>query len=441
MKPINYIVILFIALFLSYTIVDSSDRWQKSNTYIGSDVICYNSYLVATFIKHDINDLPWGIELGNNKKVAKVTMGMSFLYAPFFIAADIFANPTATGASEGYSAPYQLSLFISSMFYLIVGLFFLNKFLLNFFTNKIVALTTFLLFFGTNLYAYTTIHPLMPHAYSFSLISIFLYLSHKWHKETNYKNSILLGLIIGLLILARPANTFVLVFFILWNVYNLRTLKLKLIFYNENYLKLLIVIVSFFLVWIPQMIYWKYTTGQYFVNGYNFSNERAYFNNPQIILGLFSYRNGWLLYTPLMSFALVGIIIMYKKMKHFFLGSLIYISLTTFIVLSWWCWWYSGFGNRAFIDSYSLLSIPLACTLTYLFQKGIALKIITSIILAFFVYLNIFQTAQYNNGAINYTAMTKKAYWANFGKIHPIPNLYLYFDYPDCDKAVKGIID
>ena len=79
MKPINYIVLLFIALFLSFTIIDSSHRWQKPNTIIANDIICYNSYLVATVIKHDINDLPWGIDVGNNKKVAKVSMGMALL--------------------------------------------------------------------------------------------------------------------------------------------------------------------------------------------------------------------------------------------------------------------------------------------------------------------------------------------------------------------------
>ena len=135
----------------------------------------------------------------------------------------------------------------------------------------------------------------MPHSYSFSLIAIFLYLSQKWHMNTNYRNSILLGLIIGLFTLARPANTTVLIFFLFWNVYNWKSFRMKLIFYKENYLKLLIVLIFFLVVWIPQIIYWKYTTGSFFINGYNFSNERAYFNNPQIILGLFSYRNGWLL--------------------------------------------------------------------------------------------------------------------------------------------------
>ena len=441
MKPINYIVLLFIALFLSFTIIDSSHRWQKPNTIIANDIICYNSYLVATVIKHDINDLPWGIDVGNNKKVAKVSMGMALLYSPFFFIADVFANPSDKGADEGFSAPYQLALFIGSMIYLLFGLFFLSKFLLNFFSNKIVALTIILLFFGTNLYAYATLHPLMPHSYSFSLIAIFLYLSQKWHMNTNYRNSILLGLIIGLFTLARPANTTVLIFFLFWNVYNWKSFRMKLIFYKENYLKLLIVLIFFLVVWIPQIIYWKYTTGSFFINGYNFSNERAYFNNPQIILGLFSYRNGWLLYTPLMFFALFGIFIMFKKMKSFFLGSLLYITLTIYLVLSWWCWWYSGFGNRAFVDSYSLLAIPLACTLTYLFQRNIIIKIITSIVLLFFIWLNIFQTAQSVTGAINYTAMTKKAYWANFGKLQPVPNLYYYLDFPDCDKAVKGITD
>ncbi len=44
----------------------------------------------------------------------------------------------------------------------------------------VTAITLLIIIFGTNLYHYVTEEPTMSHAYNFSLISIFVFLTVKW---------------------------------------------------------------------------------------------------------------------------------------------------------------------------------------------------------------------------------------------------------------------
>ena len=66
------------------------------------------------------------------------------------------------------------------------------------------------------------------------------------------------------------------------------------------------------LVWVPQMIYWKEMTGRWLYFSYG-SDERFFFGDPAIIKGLFSYRKGLFIYTPLLLFAFAGVISLWLK--------------------------------------------------------------------------------------------------------------------------------
>src|SRR6185436_10253555 len=111
------------------------------------------------------------------------------------------------------------------------------------------------------------------------------------------------------------------------------------------------------LIFLPQLFYWKHQTGSWFFNSY--LNEHFYFNNPHVFYGLFSFRKGWLVYTPIMFFALAGLYTLFKTMKEFFYPVLILFLLYIYVAFSWWCWWYGGsYGQRALIDIYPFLAVP-----------------------------------------------------------------------------------
>lgn len=141
-----------------------------------------------------------------------------------------------------------------------------------------------------------------------------------------------------------------------------------------------------------------------------------------------------------MSFALVGIFFLRKRLRVFFLPVSLFVVLNIYILFSWWCWWYGGgFGMRAMIDSYALLAIPLAAFVNYILKAKKAVRITFIILLFLLAGFNQFQVQQYRYGAIHWDAMSKKAYWASFGRLYPVSNLNKLLVHPDYDKAQKGI--
>jgi hypothetical protein len=196
--------------------------------------------------------------------------------------------------------------------------------------------------------------------------------------------------------------------------------------------------VAFTLVWIPQFIYWWSITGHFLVNSY--PDERFYWGNPHFIAGLFSYRKGWLIYTPVMVFALAGIVLLFKKMKEFSWATFIFIILATYIIVSWWCWWYGGsFGMRSFVDYYGILAIPMALLFSEIWRFKKQSKIIVLSIVVFFLIQNNFFLEKYKRGALHYDSMTKEAFWYSFWHLHPHSEYWDLLESPDYKKALEGI--
>jgi hypothetical protein len=100
------------------------------------------------------------------------------------------------------------------------------------------------------------------------------------------------------------------------------------------------------LVFLPQLLYWHRQTGYWLFYSYG-EKGSFFFLRPRIADGLFSYRKGWLLYTPVMILALAGIPLLYKKYKLFFASVAVTFILAVYVMFSFWCWWYGGsFGCR-----------------------------------------------------------------------------------------------
>ena len=183
-KSFSKLSIILISLAIIFSLF-SKKHWNSDNRVIAWDVISYYAYLPATFIYHDISlefidnykgehhFIIWAETAPNGKKVLKMTMGLSLLYLPFFLLSHVFALITDFDAG-GYSAPYKFALQLSSLFYLIIGLIFLRKILLRYFSEKVSSLSILLIFFATNLHYYSTHEATMLHSYNLSLFAVFI---------------------------------------------------------------------------------------------------------------------------------------------------------------------------------------------------------------------------------------------------------------------------
>ena len=420
--------------------------WVNPQSVIRWDVINYYQYLPATFYYHDLSlsfinkDLSllkykfWPHMSKTNHFTNKMSMGLSFMYLPFYLIAYSHALIT-NQPTDGFSPPYAFWLIISSLFYVTIGFLFLRKLLLLYFDDKIVALTIFSVFFGTNLLYYTTLDAPMSHSYLFCLFALFAFFTIKWYEKTSWQYTVILGCLIGLISLIRPSNVIILIFFIFYSVTGWKSFGSRIKLLVEKWNLMLLMLIISIIIWMPQMIYWKFTTGNFLY--YSYGDEGFFFSNPQIIKGLFGYRKGWFLYTPVMLFAVLSIFLLKTKRPEFFAPVLIFSILNIYIILSWWCWWYGGtYGHRAFVESYALLAIPLAMLFQTFMMKSILKKIFTITFIVLIIAHQIFQTIQYNYNAIHYDSMSKAAYWDSFLKVRPSKKFESLLDYADYQTCV-----
>ncbi len=439
-------IVLIGIVFLNF----SHHNWQRENGVIQWDIKSYYAYLPATFIYKDLSldfreenfgkfgNLIWPVKTPTGKQAIITSMGMSVLYSPFFFIAHTICKFTQYEA-DGYTLPYKFALVFSALFYLALGLFFLRKILLRYFSDFTSAVTILSIVAGTNLLYYSSYEAAMPHVYNFSLITVFVYMVIKWHENTSAKRTIGLGLLGGLITLIRPTNILVLLILLLWDIKSFSEFKERIFFFLRKYKLVILMIISFVLVWVPQFLYWKYIAGKFLYFSYGDVGGKFFFNNPQIFNILISYKKGWLVYTPLMILAIAGIFISFKKFKTFAVPSLIFLLLNIYILSSWWCWWFGGsFGLRSFIDSYGIMAIPLAVTIDFFYKKKY-LKFIGIPLVGILVLFNIFQTQQYTHQAIHYWWMNKDAYWETFLKLRPTDKYWDLITIPDYEKARKGI--
>jgi hypothetical protein len=271
------------------------------------------------------------------------------------------------------------------------------------------------------LFYYSTGANETDHVYSFFLVSAFLLINYHWQYKANIYLSLLLGLVIGLISLIRVSETILVVFIFFWGVYNKETFKLQFSKLLNYKIHIAILIVCFTIVWLPQLLIWKNLTGNYFFRPGD--NEQYFWLDPQIFNILFSFRKGWLLYSPLVILSFIGIFFMKGEVKKFRLVIIIVIITNIYILSCWWNWFYGGgFGGRVFIPSLAWLAIPIASLCTYLFQMQHTNKAYQFVLLVFFIIvfsgisLNLGQTYQYLKGYIHYDATSKESYKFMFGK-------------------------
>ena len=418
---------------------------NNKQDHIQNDVVVYYSYVPATFICKDLTlqfvgksnceGKYWPFYLPNGGRVIKMSMGMAYMYTPFFFLGH-WAAPFLKEPQNGYSAPYQVMLAFGSLVYMMIGFFYLRRLLLYYFNDLVTGIVMLGLFFGSNLFCYSTIDFLMPHVYLFALFSIFLYLTHKVHLAANKKNVIALGLIGGLIALIRPSDVLILIVPAFYGVTNFNDIVTKLRSVKQKKQLVVLFGAAFIIPWIPQFVYWKVVTGDWLF--YSYFGEKFFFNSPHILEGLFGYRKGLFIYSPLILIAVIGIVLLRKRIPQFFLPTVILLPVFTYVVLSWWCWWYGGsFGQRSFIDIFPLLAFPLACVVDFFNQRRFT-SLIGLLVLEIIISLNLFQIWQYKKGLIHYDAMTKEAYWSVFLSSSYPSNWAELINDPDYERAKLG---
>lgn len=455
MQPIKSAYFLVLAVVIVTNLF--MQIWVKGDRVIKIDVQGYYAYLPAFFIYHDmqfnfvddesnphheeIKGDVWYNYLEDGTRIIQYTSGLAICYAPFFfvghLGALLFGYP-----ANGYSIPYDFMLQFGAILFFIMGLYYLRRILELYFSERTAALTLISVVLSTNLFYYITAEAAMSHVFSFAFIALFVWLLLKWLDRPNWQTTIQLGFVTGMVLLIRPSNIMIIALFVLMNVSRFSDIAARFRFFFRHYRQVLIMILAAFIVWIPQMIYWHSVTGH--ILFYSYGNDVGFFwGDPAIKEILFSYRKGWLLYTPVMSLALLGLIPLYRKRTGLFWSSL-FVSVATIYVFGSWCfWWFGGsFGSRAFIDYYAIFAIPMAAFIDFVLKlKSKWWHRALYVLLFLFMSLNLFQIYQYRRGIIHWVSMTKEAYWSVFLKTQRPRGFDQMLEYPDYDGVIEQMLE
>jgi hypothetical protein len=417
---------------------------------IQHDEKSYYTYLPALVIHHDIrlgyyaadpttqSAFVEASQTPDGKYFLKMTCGVALFELPFFLVAHAYS--LLFDEPSGYSAPYKLLLIVGGAFYGCTALFVLRALLRRYFSELVTAAVILSLMLGTNLFWYTYFEGMLSHVYLFFTFVMVLWLTVRWHEQATMLSAVGLGFLCGMALLTRPTDGLIALFPILYGITSKEALQRKVRLVKQHSAQIGMACVALLLPNLLQLLYWKTATDHWIL--YSYLDEKILLTHPHLIKGLFGFRKGLFLYTPIMLFAAGGLFVCSRRLPALFYPMIAFLILHVYLVLSWWCWWYGGsFGMRGLVESYAVLALPLAAAYERLFAQR-TLRSIAVGVIGLLIGLNQFQIYQYRERIIDFERMTGPAYWFVFLKPSlsdaERQHLQSLLDYIDYRKALNG---
>lgn len=407
-------------------------QWTEAT--IGWDVSGYYMYLPATIIYQDLRECNFRDEIlkkykptpdfqqafryTNGNFVMKYPIGMAIQYAPAFLLAHTYCKITGQYPADGFSFPYQLMISLNSFFVALFGLFILRKILLEYFDDKAVAISLIALVVGTNYLNQAAIDNAMTHNYLFTLYALIIYLTIRFYKQPKTYITLLLGTLCGLATITRPTELISIMIPFIWglNMTSKKAVIERFYFLKEHLNKILGAVVMVVLVGSIQLIYWKYAGGDWII--YSYKDQGFNWLKPYIYQCLFSYKAGWLVYTHIMVFSLLGFIPLFFYKRKIFTGCLIFSLIFMYLAFAWDVWWYGGaLGQRTMVQAYPILMFPFTAFVVWLLKVPVIIRWPIWAVMGIFIYLNLWFTHYAHHGqGIFPGQMTKAYYWRTIGR-------------------------
>jgi len=423
-----------------YILLSEVGKSQTEAT-LSWDVSGYYFYLPAIFIYKDLKKVAFKDDIQQKYRpangpyqayehqsgnfVMKYSAGQAILYSPFFLAAHVLAEPLGY-PPDGFSRPYQIAISIGSLIMALLGLFLLRHILLRYFPDDVTAATLLTIVFATNYLNYSAIDGAMSHNWLFTLYTLLIWQSIRFHERSNTRRALIIGGLVGLMALTRPTEIIACLIPLLWGINDIGKAKERFKFFSSGrgLLLLLLAVAAMGAVGSIQLIYWKYVTGEWVV--YSYQDQGFSWLRPHVWNGLFSFKAGWLVYSPAMFLALLGFVPLFRRQRLFW-TSLLFVLLFMYITFAWDIWWYGGgLGQRAMVQAYPMLALPLAAFYTLIKHRA-WLKCVLLPLLLLLAYFNFWITHQAHHGGLFKSEQMTAAYFKA---------IFLRYEVPESTKKL-----
>ena len=411
------------------------------------DAFGYYVYLPAFFIHHDLATLHTTMTAkyshccpgakADSISHDKYFIGTAILQAPFFLLAHFVAG-CFHQARDGFSMIYMYAVVLSCFTYVLLALFLLIPILRRRFSDGVVAIVIMIIGLGTNLYFAVVCQAPFCHPYLFFLYSLLVFFTAKFYESNRRRYIILIGFAYGMIVVTRSNELYAVFIPLLWGLRSKKDITDRFQLLQKFIWPVCLACVVMVLCYVPQILYWKASSGQYIY--YSYQKEGFNFFHPHIWDGIFSACNGWLVYSPLMILSLAGIWIFFRAKDVFFIPVIVFLLAHIYVIYSWWCWSYIGsYGSRPMIEAYAVLSIPLAYSIEW-FGRSYVGKFILASITAFFVWLVMFQAYQ-TSLAFFCSELSKGPYnVVSFGKVKVTDEEFTVMDCGEFQPESPGFI-
>lgn len=391
-------------------------KWNKETTEatISWDVSGYYWYLPAFFIYEDVRKIDFSQKIldtyrptpellqafkhPNGNYIFKYSSGQAILMFPGFVSGHLAAK-LLKYPQDGFSRPYQFGIFLWGFLVSMIGLYYLRKVLITYFSELSTGLSLITLCFATNFLEYGAITNAMSHNFLFTLYTLLIWLTIQFYNKPTFRTAAGIGTLVGLMALTRPSEMVAalipLMYGLRWNLIDIRDRFFLLI---RQYEKAIVAVLITGAIGFIQLLYWKFVSMGWLV--YSYEEQGFSWLRPHILDCLFSGRAGWLVYTPVMLLSLLGFIPLMRKYKN--LGpTLLFFSLVFFyITFAWDVWWYGGsVSQRALVQLYPVLAFPLSAFYQALSKINLKAIIIT-IFGLFCVHYNFWMTHHCHYGGL-----------------------------------------
>ena len=402
-------------------------RWNTNDVFV-SDMAGYYMYLPSAFLTNDLGNGEWVraasmkqrptfepkfnmVTLPNGKVIFKFPMGMAVAYSPFFFLARAVYYLQGVRATTGYELGYQYAVTLGCVAYVLLGLWLLGLELRRYFSDEVAALTLLVITIGTNLFTYGSYEVLMSHGTLLLLNTLLLRYSRRWYGEGGqWRDAWWLGVVGGLMVLIRPSEVMLLSVPVLWGLSSWAAVSGRLRFWQQRWQQVGLMLVLVLLIGGQQFVFWRLVGGQWLVPFYK--GETFHFDDPHVIDGLFSFRKGWLVYSPIMALALLGIAWVRRWAAAIWPLLVIIVPIYIYVTFCWWNWEYGGsYGGRALISLYPLLAFSMAAFWQRWLRPG---RWVWGPVLLTLLVVSFIQNYEYLVGLINCCDMTWELYKERF---------------------------
>lgn len=325
-------------------------------------------------------------ELAPGKTFTKFSSGVALMLSPFYAAANFRHQVFGRVHANPISVNYRSYTNFGTALYITLAFLCLFLLLRKRFGDGPALLSILFIYFGTSLRYYTEDESLMSHVYSFCLFAWSWFFLEKALLTRKKTGLILFALFASWAVLIRPTNI-IGIPLVLSLAIPLSSWKTEFPFLLRSSLWLLI---PAFLIWIPQLVYWKMTTGNWLV--YSYLDEGFHrWKDPAFNEQWFAANSGILAYTPAFILVPLGLAGLVWKQGKQHAPLLISFLLCVYLFAIWWAKGFGtcNFGYRPMVEFTALWIMGIAWAISELTKLRTGLQfIVAGFVLLCLVYTN-----------------------------------------------------